>query len=240
MIGALCMDKLNIRNGILAYQMENYSIYEMYTDEADQYYLCIAKNQTNNYKVVIDFPEVYFNDLLKEDKLTEIRNTCDKLYENNYQYIYILPNVTTQELKEAKTENDNHAYQVLLRKLQKYTYDVFKSLTSNMGKIIIDKKINIIVGSDDDKKFIDFLDINLNGYFAPMYLEHEKVKIEENNDVPIEYISNNENTVTVKNEEKTRKLTPANKQGFLTVTSMAMIITIAAVAGVAVAYLLVK
>ena len=173
------MKVINIKNGILLGYTKNYSIYEMYTEDTDAYYMCIANYEANNYETVVDFPEEYFNSLLSEDKIEEIKKTCDTLYDGSHPYIYILPNVTTYDLDEAKETNDDHAYQALLRRLQKYTYNVYKNIISNNDNVTIDEKINLIVDTKDDKKFLDFLEINLENYFVPMYLERSTVKVEE-------------------------------------------------------------
>ena len=165
------MNVINIKNGILLDYTNNYSIYEMYTADAKAYYMCIANFETDKFEMVVDFPEEYFNSLLKDDKITEIKNTCNTLYADNHPYLYILPNVTTYDLKDSQVTNDNHAYQVLLRKLQKYTYDVYKNITENNSNIMIDEKINLIIDTLDDRKFLDFLEINLNNYFVPMSLD---------------------------------------------------------------------
>ena len=101
MIGAIRMNVINIKNGILLDYTRDYSIYEMYTDDAKAYYMCIANYETDSFDTIIDFPEAYFDSLLKEDKLSEIKNTCDSLFKDNHPYIYILPNITTYDIDEA-------------------------------------------------------------------------------------------------------------------------------------------
>lgn len=226
------MNVINIKNGVLLAYTRDYSIYEMYTDDAEEYYMCIANYDTSKYETVIDFPEEYFNSLLKEEKVEEIKKTCDKLYNREHPYIYILPRVTTYEVKEAKDNNDNHAYQTLLRRLQKYTYNVFKSITSSNNNIEIDQIIQIIIDSQDDKKFIDWLEINLNGYFTPLYRKYQEEEI-KSEEIPIH---NETITPVINNKKKTLKLN--NKLGFSNITFITLIIGIALIIGISFGYLL--
>ena len=230
------MDTVIIKNGILLDKTDKYSVFEMYTDDVEQYYMCIANKAENNFEMVLDFPEAYFNSLLKDDKLSEIKKTCDNLFESETSYIYILPNVSSYEYEEAKTNNDDHSYQVLLRKLQKYTYNAYKSVTDS-NNVKIDKTIDIIIDTDDDKKFMDYLDVTLNGYFKPIKLGR---KIPINNEVEIITNDKEEILPTVKKENiKIRKLLKDNK-GFSNVIYFASIITIIVIISVCVAYLMVK
>ena len=234
------MNVINIKNGILLDYNRNYSVYEMYTNDGNEYYMCIANYNTDKYETVIDFPEEYFNSLLNEEKLTEIRKTCDTLYSDDEPYIYILPDITTYEVKEAKNDNDDHAYQVLLRRLQRYTYDIYKSIAENNENIKIDQVINIISDTENDKKFIDWLDINLNGYFKPKYLNRTK---NEDKDIEIP-INTNDNQKEILNNDitkpKVRTLKPADKSGFSNITFIITIIIIAVIIGIGFAYLMIK
>ena len=153
-----------IKNGIMIANTDKYNIYQVYTDDASEYYLSTPIQDSNKYKMVIDFPEEYYKSLLSGDIVNEIKGKCDKLYEKNNNYIYILSNVTTYDLKQALEENDNHAYAVLLKKLQKYTYNAYKVITAN-NQVDIDQVIDIVTETDEDKKFMDWLDVNLSGLF---------------------------------------------------------------------------
>lgn len=202
------MEVINIKNGVLLGYTRNYSIYEMYTEDMSTYYMCIANYDTNRFETIIDFPEEYFNSLRNEEKLEDIGRTCNSLYSDNHPYIYILPNITTYDISEAEIENDNHAYEVLLRKLQKYTYSIYKSITNNNENITIDSTIQFIVDTEEDRKFIDWLEINLNSYVKPRYLDRKKAKEITNDSKQVE-----EKNQIVKEESnvKTRKLVPDNR-----------------------------
>ena len=154
------MGNINIKNGILLTYNKNYSIYQMYTIDAEEYYMCIANIDSNEYQMVVDFKEDYFDSLLENEQITEIKKNCDILFDEAHPYIYILPNLNTFEYSEAKNNNDDRTYQLLLRKIQKYTYDTFKAITEG-NNIKINQVINIVVQTEDDKKFVNWLDMKL-------------------------------------------------------------------------------
>ena len=235
-----------IKNGIKVSRFDDYIVYQMYTDDATEYYMCTPTNKQDKYKMIIDFPEEYYKALLQNETVSEIKRICDSLYSKNNGYIYILTNVTTYELNEANTENDGHAYATLLKQLQKYTFDAYKSLTANGGDIYIDTVIDIVMQTDDDKKFIDWLDINLNGYFNGVNLNHKNEFVTQNNDDsgwttlggPS---SNDADKTNTKSNVKTKVLVPSgNKHGFSNFAFIVLLLFIAIIMGVGFSLLLFK
>ena len=68
MIGGIYMDII-IKNGIKIAQYDNYIVYQMYTDDAEEYYMCTPTKKQDNYKMIIDFPEDYYQSLLPNEKI---------------------------------------------------------------------------------------------------------------------------------------------------------------------------
>ena len=201
------MNSINIKNGILVKNYDNYHIYEMYNEDTEKYYMCIPNNDNTNYQMVIDFPEEYYNSLLNEEIIDEIKKIYDKLYEDKNNYVYILSNVNTSELNEIIDNNDDYSYSVLLRRIQKYTYNAYKSLIDNQN-IKIDQVIKLIIQTDKDKKFINWLDTYMTDYFKGIDLSYlTKKNININNNIV------NDNKELDKSNIKIKKLVP-NKKGF--------------------------
>lgn len=229
-----------IKNGIKIANYDNYTIYQIYTDDAEEYYMCTPTMNKEKYQMVVDFPEEYYKSLLPNEIINEITSRCNSLYQNNNSYIYILTNVTTYELNEAKKDNDNHAYSVLLRRLQKYTYNTYHSLTSGENEISINPIIDVIIETDDDKKFIDWLDINLNGLFNGIMLNNtQTVTVEDNEDngwTTLSGPSNSEDTMNntnTKANKKVKTLIPLNnKHGFSSIFFTITVIIISVVMGI--------
>ena len=229
-----------IKNGIKIAQYDNYIVYQMYTDDAEEYYMCTPTNKQDNYKMIIDFPEEYYKSLLKSETTLEIKKICDLLYRKNSNYIYVLTNVTTYELNEANSENDEHAYSMLLKRLQKYTYNAYKAITSNDDEVIIDPVIDIVTQTNDDKKFIDWLDINLNGYFNGITLNTQNIfTTQANDDTGWTTLSgptkgsNEIDKANAKASGKIKKLVPpSNKHGFTSFLSIVLMSVIAIIIGI--------
>lgn len=227
------MDNINIKSGILLTYNKNYSIYQMYTVDAEEYYMCISNIESNEYQMVVDFKEDYFDSLLENEQIAEIKKNCDILFDGAHPYIYILPNLNTFEYNEAKNNNDDRTYQLLLRKIQKYTYDTFKAITEG-NNIKINQVINIIVQTEDDKKFVNWLDMKLTNYFTPIDLN--KIKNTEKNktyDIPI-----NGNKIIEENNIKVKKL--KNKKGFTNIHFILLILFSSLALGISIAKILLR
>lgn len=224
---------INIKNGIKIASFNDYIIYQIYTDDGNEYYICTPTDKNDKYKMIIDFPEEYYKSLLKNEIIDEIKKVCDILYKTNKNYIYVLTNVTTYELNEAKAENDDHIYRLILRKIQKYTYNIYKSITSN-NDLIIDPVINIVTQTKDDRKFIDWLDININGYFNGVALRKDNKFITQNND------DNNGPTkddgeivkINTSSNSKVKTLVPKRKYGFSNLAFIVLVLFIAVITGI--------
>ena len=204
------MDNVIIKNGICVEKNDKYSIYQMYTDRGKEYYMCLPNNHLEKYEMVVDFKEDYYSMLLEKDLHEEIKVTYDKLYEEQNNRIYILTNVTVNDLEEALENNDDHSYQVLLRNIQKYTRNAYKTLIDEF--IEIDQTINIMIDTDNDKKFINWLDVNFPGYFKPLTTFSENKEEELN--VAIETIKEENEVKKKKKQKKSFKNKMRNKKGF--------------------------
>lgn len=235
-----------IKNGIKIAIYDNYIIYQMYTDDAEEYYMCTPTKKQDNYKMIIDFPEDYYQSLLPNEKIEEIKKICDSLYSKNNSYIYVLTNVTTYELNEANTENDEHAYSMLLKRLQKYTYNAYKAIASSNDETKIDPVIDVVIETNDDKKFIDWLDINLNGYFNGITLNTQNIVTTQANDdtgwTTLSGPTNGSNEIdktNAKTSSKIKKLVPSsNKHGFINFLSIALMSSIAIIIGISLGLLI--
>lgn len=221
---------INIKNGIKVTNSDNYTIYQMYTDDAQEYYMCTPNKIYDSYKMVIDFPEEYYKSLLPNDIINEITKTCNSLYKNNEGYIYVLTNVTNYELNEAKTDNDNHAYSILLRKIQKYTYNAYHAISN---QVPIDTVIGIIIQTDDDLKFINWLEINLNGLFTGIRLNNslQAINTQDNDNSGWTTLSGpsngNVSLTNTKSNGKVKKLVPPKSMhGFSSVFFMITVLMI--------------
>ena len=160
------MDNITINNGIRVYNNDKYHIYQMYTLDGSRYYISIPNSNNNELNIAIDFKEEYYDSLLDKEIIEQIKKRCDLLYKANKDIVYLLPDVSTYELDEAKKDNDKHAYEFILNKLKKYTNELYYTLSNSSFKI--NQIITIITETDDDKKFMHFLELENEGFFREL------------------------------------------------------------------------
>lgn len=237
------MNSINVKNGLELQQFDNYTLYEMFTEDAKKYYMCLPTSNQEEYQMVFDFSEEYYNSLLESEKISEISKICDLLYTTHFNSIYVLSNITTYDLHEAKEENDSHAYRNLLKKMHEYTYAAYTALDDNKD-LRINQTIYIINQTPDDVKLMDWLDLRMPGYFKGIDFRHllsDTLSTESsggsalsgpNNGTSIEQTNN-------KSNHKVKILVP-NKHGFLNITFIAVIIVLSFIIGIGMAYLLIK
>lgn len=216
------MNILTVKNGIELAHFDNYTLYKMYTKNNTKFFICLPSSNQETYQMMIDFPEAYYTSLLEQEKIDEINHICDTLYQSNYNAIYVLSNITTYDLQEAKNENDNHAYQNLLKALYEYTSQTYDALKDN-SNMNINQIICIISQTEDDKKLMDWLDINMPGYFTSLDYSRLLEKDTNNGDDgwttlggPTEGVAKTDAN-NKKNSHKVRILVPS-KMGFTNFT----------------------
>ena len=238
------MNNIVVKNGIILTKTDNYILYEMYTEDTTKYYMCLPINNQKKYQMIIDFPEEYYKSLLNEDIITEIKRICDVVFKSNPNSIYVLPNITTYDLTEAENENDDHAYKNFLKKLQKYTYNVFLSLSKN-NDININNTIGIITQTVDDKKFMNYLETTMPGFFESINLSSLTREEDINNDTGWTTLGGpsegeiSKDTANKKSNHKVKVLIP-NKHGFLNITFIIVIIALSLIFGISIAMILIK
>ncbi len=148
-------------NGKMLRQFDKYSLYEMNAANYQKYYMCLPNEETFDLQMVIDFPEKEINDIsdaTERDnrKITEIEKVCNSLYGSKINYIYLLPDVTTYDFKEATTDNDDRAYMQLMNEIRTYTTSAKAYLESAKNVKILDF-MGIYVETDDDQKLLNWL-----------------------------------------------------------------------------------
>lgn len=192
------------------YSNDTYSIYQINTIDGESYYISLPTNMKNNLTMTIDFKEEYYNALLKNEIIEQIKDRCKKLYKINPNIIYILPNVSTYDLSIALTENDNKSYEHIFNSLQKYVSNSYHILTSN--NINISQIITIITETSDDKKFMHWLELTKQGFFQELDINKvlENDNIRESNQA-----KNRISTENTNNKPKSKVLIPKNnKHGY--------------------------
>ena len=229
--------------GRLLNKYQNYSLFEVFTDNGLKYYMCLPNEETFDIQMAIDFPEE--ND--EDRKIAGLENVCNTLYDYRVNYAYLLTGVSTSDVTLASLENDDHAYGILRDELCKYTSHATKIIMEDVAAKML-PVVGIIVQTDNDKKFMDWLDIEYPDLFK---------KIDLSNLVKINYKvtdddgwttrggpSNGGDGLEVTNnlsKPKTKKLTlPSGKHGYLNITFAIVVIALAFAIGIGLAVILMK
>lgn len=159
------MSKIEIKNGNNVFNNDMYMIYKVFTVDGEKFFMSIPRDK-DNLDICLDFKEEYYNALLKNELIEQIKKRCDELYRINPNAVYILPNVSTYDLGMALDSNDNHAYVYIFNRLQKFVSHAYHSLLS--GDVKVNEVITIITETESDKKFMHWLDINSQGFFREL------------------------------------------------------------------------
>lgn len=237
------MSDISIKNGHIVDKTDKYTLYKIVTSDTNKYYMCLPTFDHESYQMIIDFPEEYYKSLLETEMITEIKKICDTLYRQSNNSIYILSNITTYDLREALSENDDHAYMTLLNNLQKCTYNAYEALNNN---IVISNVIGIITQTKDDEKFMHYLEVSMPGFFTNIDLSDLLHKATINDDTgwttkggPVNGSESIEHTNHL-SKPKVKKLIPTSKHGFLNITFIFIIICLSLILGIGLAILLIS
>jgi len=233
---------IKFQNGRLLSKNDKFSMYEIYTNNGLNYYMCLPNEETFDLQMVIDFPET----TVEDEKLESALKICDTLYDSRVNYIYLLTDVTTNDVASASMENDDRAFRILFEELCKYTIHaneiLKKTVDANISQVI-----QVVTQTDNDGKFMDWLDVTYPDYFKKMDLSKlVKFDLNLNDDDswttrggPTNGGSSMENTNNL-NKPKVKKLMPPNKHGYLNITFAIVVISLALVFGIGLAWLLIK
>ena len=225
------MSSINIRNGILLVSNNNYLLYEMYMPDNDTYFMCIPSDNYSEYQIMLDLPEVDVHKLSKEEAINEMMIMTDKVYDKFKNIIYVLPNIDVEEKKDALRDNDNHLFTKFHNKVMNFVTNAYWSIKDKNNEIIIPQTTNIIIQTDMDKRYIDWLQIyKSNENFIPIDFTEN---LEIGNAGGPTLMENSENN-TVNNElakPLTKKLLPPKKNSgysnviYLTILLLSIIIS---------------
>ena len=219
-----------ISKGKLFEFKDDYSIYELYSPKGIRYYLSIPNSDVTNYKMYLGLPTQDIESEATYEIKNEITSVYDMLYKINPTSIYLFCGINYQKLIEASNDNDNLLYNRLLSDIHDITEDVYHIINGNAN---MDQVIYAIKKTPEDIKFINWLDLKLNGYLESVKLKNIKNRYDE-----IIYNENiKEEIITEKTEDNVKKkvLTKPNSYGFMNMTFIISILILATTIGIFIA-----
>ena len=161
------MDEKNMSNDnySLYAKTDTYSIFQCDNDKSN-YYLAIPNEPTDAYQLFVGFPQNDFRYSKKEDIINEIHNVKKIIPSINKNGIYILLDIPLDRLEDAALENDNKMFSKLLNNtIQPLISDVYLKLKQyDSNEKTIDQLIYFVKQSNNDTKFIQWLEINLPNF----------------------------------------------------------------------------
>ena len=227
--------------------LNDYSIYKN-----NNYYLCVPNVEHRFYHVFLGFSLLNLESISNEKLIIEIRKIGDSIFSVYKNSVYVLPIINPTTLLEATSENDDHAYNKILKNLiQPITFSVYSMLIKK--NVSVSQIIKIIKQNDVDKKLIDWLSLKLGDNFVKEITFEESeifstIPVENYNNFdsnePDEFISidyQNDMIWLKKEEEKiSETLKPVFSPGFSNLSFIIMVLIVSSVFGAILGYLILK
>ncbi len=238
-----------ISKGTLYSFNNDYSIYELNANDSLTYYLSMPNKDIDSCQLYLGFPTLDMSILDKNQFTEEISRFSKVIHTVNPNGLYIFCNLQYNELHEASNDNDDRLYTILLNKLHLITKDVYDAVSIN-NNVTINPQIYAIKQNNDDTKFIDWLEIRLNGFITSLNgkkLLKEYSSISKNN--VLDETGNSDfgtrgfsgdGFSNTKSDVKVKKLVKpqSGKKGFSSFAFIILTIIIAFVIGLGLAYLM--
>lgn len=238
------------------YNKDGYKIYELYSFEAFIYYLCMPDDNYDMYTIYLGFPKQEFEGANKDEIITELREAYGVISKSNSNGIYLVPAISRRELAEAALENDNNAYAKIKDELNSVTYAA-SHIISASNDCLLDQTITAVKQTDDDTKFIIWLETNypsfvkgvrLENIMSPISLEGEEMMMTGTTDSGwTTYggrsdvsLGNDHSVINTKNNHLAKKLAPPKSHGFSSMAFIVLVLMLSLILSVELAYYLIK
>ena len=222
-----------IKRGRLYDFNNDYGIYELYSPKGIKYYLCMSNNDVNDYTFYVGFPTKDVNYQAAYEIKNEITMIFDMLYQLNPGSVYLFCEIDYQRLEEAANDNDNLLYNLLLNDV----HDITKDAYALFNEVNVEQTLYFIKQSNADTKFINWIDLKLDGFIDIIKINDIKRKInklKDDNTVEITF-SNNQQITNLDNN-----IVKAPSYGFMNITFIGSILLLSIVLGIYIAIILIK
>lgn len=227
--------------------LNEYSIYKNVN-----YYLCVPNVEHRFYHVFLGFSLMDLENISNEKLIIEIRKIGDSIFSVYKNSVYILPIINPTTLLEVTSENDDHAYNKILKNvIQPITLSVYSMLMQKNASV--SQIIKMIKQNDVDKKLVDWLSLKLGDNFVKEITFEEAeifstIPVENYNNINFD-VSNDNISIEYRNdmiwlkkeEEKiSETLKPAFSPGFSNLSFIIMVLVVSSVFGAILGYLILK
>ena len=140
---------------------EQYTIYKCKDTNSRGYYLCIPNKRFDEYKMYIGFATKDYKVADDSEIISEISNVSDFVFSINDNGVYVLPDVSFEDLEQASSENDDRLYNRIVNDtIQPIIREVYLFLNDK-----VNERIALIKQNDSDSKLAGWMAIKYGGRF---------------------------------------------------------------------------
>ena len=250
------MESINFKNGILIHKNDAYSLNHLFFQDFSEFIISTPNKDFNKYKLLIYFDNLNFKtqnidtDELITGKITE---KMDNIYNQVPNAICVIPTISKKEFDEANEINDDKPYKKLLKDIDKVVNYAYWSIKNNLifeDTMNVDPQVGIIKRTDEDIKFIWWLELHGNKKYKQVTIEKPKKedkKPSESNQVST--LNPAVETLELKSPPPRRKTmrrtgTPkgdgVHSTGYSNMAFVIMVLTISLLMGIGLAVLILK
>ena len=253
--------------GIEYGKINGYTIYQFNNKYDQNYFISVPDEYLESYQLFLSFPDKDLKEKPQKEIIQEFEQMNALLKGINRNGIYMLPDISPNELIEATKENDFKKFNQVLNKLKPMIYEAYQTLINyNTAKKSINQVIEFVKKTESDRKFVDWLEINMPNFVYGItydelkkqyYEKNENTKIFEDNtkekqpdkkytsgplhNNPMNYVQQENSREIERTNIKVRKLVPNKKnQGFSNIFKTLLLLGIITLSGILISLFILK
>lgn len=248
------MESINFKNGILIHESKAYNLNHLFFQDFSEFIISTPNNDFNKYKILIYFDNLNFKaENVDIDELITGRlvKKMDKIYREIPNSICVIPTISKKEFNEINEENDNKPYNKLLKDLDKVVTYAYWSIKNNLifeDTMNVDPQIGIIRQSEEDIKFIWWLELQGNKKYKQVEIAspNKKEIIEDNTTLENTPITQTTEVKSPPSRRQAMKRTRKPKgdgihsTGYSNMAFIVLVLTISMLMGIGLAVLILK
>lgn len=147
-------------SGMIMNSNDKYTIYSAACKERfsiSGYFICLPKEEYDNYSLCIGFPSTELDYSSKDSIINEIDKKIARL--NTGNIIYVLPVIDKNLLLDENSINDDKLYKELIKALISLAGEVFEEMINHYHKMM-EQGMYLVIDTEFEDKFFDWLSFN--------------------------------------------------------------------------------
>ena len=176
------MESINFKNGLLIHKTAAYNLNHLFFQDFPEFIIATPNIDFKKYKMLIFFDNLNFKtqNIDTDEAITgKIAEKIDKIYEQIPNAICIIPAISKKDFDEANEINDDKPYTKLRKSLDEFVNYAYWSVKKNLifeDTMNVDSQIGIIKQTEEDIKFIWWLELAGNKKYKQVIIEKPKKK----------------------------------------------------------------